>query len=77
MKSGSDSFKKLKSVNLQPDLSKRRERTQVNKIINERGEITANITEIQLQESIFKNHMPNQTILKKWINSQKYMNYQN
>ena len=34
-------------INPWPDLSKRRERTQINKILNERGEITTNTKEIQ------------------------------
>ena len=37
-----------KLVNLQPDLSsKKRERTQIHKVRNEKGEVTTDITEIQ------------------------------
>ena len=36
-----------KLINLQPDLSRKKERTQINKIRNEKGEVTADITEIQ------------------------------
>ena len=38
---------KKKLIKLQPDSSKHRERTQSNKIRNEKGEVTIDITEIQ------------------------------
>ena len=47
MKPGAASLEKLiKLIDLQPDLSKRK-KTQINKITNERGEITTNTREIQ------------------------------
>ena len=33
-----------KLINLQPDLSRKKERTQINKIRNEKGEVTTDIT---------------------------------
>ena len=36
-----------KLINPQPDLSRKKERTQINKIRNEKGEVTTNTTEIQ------------------------------
>ena len=40
-------------------IKKKRERTQINKIMNERGEITTNTEEIQkLSEHIISNYMP-------------------
>ena len=47
-------------------LKKKRERTQIDKITDERGEITTYTTEIQLLENTVKNYMPrNWTICKK------------
>lgn len=47
MKSGKGSLKKfIKLINPRV-IKKKRERTQVNKITNEKGEITANTTEMQ------------------------------
>ena len=36
-----------KSINPQPDSSRKKERTLINKIQNERGKVTVDITEIQ------------------------------
>ena len=49
MKRKAGSLKRsTKLINPQPDLSsKKRERTQINKIGNEKGEVTTDITEIQ------------------------------
>ena len=49
MKRKAGSLKRsTKLINSQPDLSqKKRERTQINKIRNEKGEVTTDITEIQ------------------------------
>ena len=47
-KPGVGSLKELiRQINHQPALLKRREKTQINKIINERGKITTNSKEIQ------------------------------
>ena len=48
MKLGTNSLKELiRLIKPQPDLSKRKEEIQINKIMNERGEITTNTKEIQ------------------------------
>ena len=49
MKRKAGSWKQsTKLINPQPDLSrKKREKTQINKIRNEKGEVTTDITEIQ------------------------------
>ena len=47
VKGGYFRLKKKKLIKLQPDSSKHRERTQSNKIRNEKGEVTIDITEIQ------------------------------
>ena len=39
--------KTIKLINLQSDLSEKRERTEINKITNDRGEMMTNMTEIQ------------------------------
>ena len=46
---GADSLKRLKKINkpLTRLIKKKRERMQINKIRNERGKITTNITEIK------------------------------
>ena len=51
-------------------LKKKREMTQINKIMNENGIITTNPSEIQLSGNTMKNYMPtNWTTWKKWTNS--------
>ncbi|KAF6390405.1 hypothetical protein mRhiFer1_007961 [Rhinolophus ferrumequinum] len=54
-------------------IKKKRELTQINKIRNERGEVTTDTTEIQKILTKYKttrNYMPtNWTVWKKWINS--------
>ena len=40
-------FEKIKLTNLQPDSSRKREKNQINKIRNEKGEVTIDNTEIQ------------------------------
>ena len=54
-------------------IKKKREKTQVNKIRNERGEITPGTTGIQrMKENTINKYMPiSWKIWKKWINSQK------
>ena len=48
MKRKAGSLKRsTKLINPQPDLSRKKERTQINKIRNEKGEVTTDITEIQ------------------------------
>ena len=37
--------------------TKKRERTQINKITNKKGETTVNTTKIQLEDNIMKNYM--------------------
>ena len=46
MKQKADSLKRsTKLINPQPDSSRKRERTQINKIRNEKGAVTMDITE--------------------------------
>ena len=40
-------FKKIKLTNLQPDSSRTKEKNQINKIRNEKGEVTTDNAEIQ------------------------------
>ena len=40
-------FEKIKLTNLQPDSSREREKNQINKIRNEKGEVTTDNAEIQ------------------------------
>ena len=48
MKRKAGSLKRsTKLITPQPDLSSKKERTQINKIRNEKGEVTTDITEIQ------------------------------
>ena len=48
MKLKADSLKRsTKLINPQPDLSRKKEGTQINKIRNEKGEVTTDIREIQ------------------------------
>ena len=48
MKLGAGSLKELiRSINPWPDLSKGKEKGPINKVMNERGEITTNTKEIQ------------------------------
>ena len=51
-------------------IKKKKEKTQINKITQERGEITTNTAEIQtIKENIMSNYMPtNWAIWKKWTN---------
>ena len=46
-KTKSQFFEKLKLTNLQPDSSRKREKNQINKIRNEKGEVTTDNAEIQ------------------------------
>ena len=51
-------------------LKKKREMTQIDKIMNENGIITTNPSETQLSGNTMKNYMPtNWTTWKKWTNS--------
>ena len=59
-------------------IEKKRERAQINKIINDKGEITVDSTEIQKVirdycKQLYANKMDNQ---KKWIDSYKCTTYQ-
>ena len=48
MKRKAGSLKRsTKLINPQPDLSSKKERTQINKIRNEKGEVATDITELQ------------------------------
>ena len=59
-------------------IKKKRERAQINKIMKEKRSQPTLLKFRQLQENIMNNYMPtNWAIWKKWINSQKYINYQN
>ena len=40
-------FEKIKLTNLQPDSSRKKEKNQINKIKNEKGELTTDYAEIQ------------------------------
>ena len=70
-------FEKINKIDHQPD-SLRRERTQINKIRNERGDVTIDTSEIhRIIRDYYENYMlTNWTIYKKWINSQKHRLYQ-
>ena len=60
-KSKSWLFEKINKINkpLSRLIKKKRERTQINTISNERGEITTDTTEIQrIARNYFKNYMP-------------------
>ena len=57
-------FEKIKLTNLQPDSSREREKNQINKIRNEKGEVTTNNAEIQriirdYYEQLYGNKMDN------------------
>ena len=57
-------FEKIKLTNLQPDSSRKREKNQINKIRNEKGEVTTGNTETQkivkdYQEQLYGNKMDN------------------
>ena len=57
-------FEKIKLTNLQPDSSRKREKNQVNKIRNEKGEVTTDNAEIQkiirdCYEQLYGNKMDN------------------
>ena len=60
-------------------IKKKKERTQINKIKNERGEITANTAEIKtiIREYYELLYAIKWAIWKKWTNSKKHINYQN
>ena len=47
MKQKAGSLKRSKLINPQPDSLRKKERTQINKIRNEKGKLTVDITEIQ------------------------------
>ena len=67
-KSKSRFFEKINKIDklLSKLLKKKRGRTQINKMRNERGEITTDTTEIQkIIEIIMNNYMP--TNLKTWV----------
>ena len=60
-------------------IKKKRENTQINKIMNEKAEITTNTKEIQTilktyYEQLYTNKLGN---LEKWTHSWKATNYQN
>lgn len=75
-------FEKLTElINPQPDLPKKeRERTQINKMRNEKGQITTNTAERNTitGECIMSNYIPiNWAIWRKCIDPQKHINHQN
>ena len=69
------SFKKIKKINklLARLIKKKKERAQISKIRNEKGEVRMDITEIQRIIRDYTNiYMPIKwTTQKKWTNSQK------
>ena len=57
-------FEKIKLTSLQPDSSRKREKNQINKIRNEKGEVTTDNAEIQriirdCYEQLYDNKMDN------------------
>ena len=73
-------FKKINKIAkpLTRLMKKNRGRTQINKIRNERREITTHTKEIQrIVRKYYENHMPtNWTTWMKWINSLKHKIFQ-
>ena len=61
-------------TNLELDSSRKKEKDQINKIRNEKGEVTTDNAEIQriIKETIMNNHMAIKWITwKKWTDSHK------
>ena len=61
-------------TNLELDSSRKKEKDQINKIRNEKGEVTTDNAEIQriIKETIMNNHMAIKWITwKKWTDSQE------
>ena len=58
-------------INLQPDSSRKKEKTQINTIRNEKGEVKADTVEIQrIIGDYYKNQVPIKwTTWKKWTDS--------
>ena len=52
-------FEKIKLTNLQPDSSRTRDKHQINKIRNEKGEVTTENVEIQRIMRLYGNKMDN------------------
>ena len=57
-------FEKIKLTNLQPDSSRKKEKNQINKLRNEKGEVTRDSAEIQritreYYEQLYGNKMDN------------------
>ena len=67
-------FEKINKIDLQPDSSREKENNQINKIRNEKGEVTKDNAEIQriirdYYEQLYGNKMDNLEEMDRWKSS--------